>query len=153
MLDQLFASGPRRVHRTRKRRGSALIELTLIAPWFLFLSVGTLDLGIYSYSLITLENAVRVAATYTSKNPSKAADQAGACIKVRDEMANLPNLAAVTSCGAAPLVVTATAGAGPDGSPATSVSITYTTARLIPIPGLLAGQMTITRNVQMRVKP
>jgi hypothetical protein len=37
-----------------------------------------------------------------------------------------------------------------DGDPAGQVSVTYTTIPLIPIPGVLTGQMTITRVVQMR---
>jgi len=139
--------------RCGKRRGSALVEITLLAPWFLFLSVGTFDLGMFTYSLISLENAARVASIYTSKSPSLAASQSGACAKVRAEMANLPNLSGVTSCSADPLIVTATPVTGPDGRPATSVAVTYRTMSLIPIPGLIVGQMTITRESTMRVIP
>jgi hypothetical protein len=40
---------------------------------------------------------------------------------------------------------------GPDNEDAAQVSVTYTTPHLIPIPGLLAGQYTITRVVQMKL--
>ena len=115
--------------------------------------MGTLDVGIYSYSLVALENAVRVSSMYTSKSPSLASDQAGACTKVLAEMTNLPNLVGVSTCGAAPLIVTASSVTGPDGQPASKVAVTYRTLSLIPIPGLMLGQMTITRESTMRVKP
>jgi Flp pilus assembly protein TadG len=153
MFNRKSAISPAGDRRQGKRRGSALIEITLIAPWFLFLSVGTLDVGIYSYSLIALENAVRVSSMYTSKSPSLASDQAGACTKVLAEMTNLPNLVGVSTCSADPLIVTASSVTGPDGQPASKVAVTYQTLSLIPIPGLMLGQMTITRESKMRVKP
>jgi hypothetical protein len=42
--------------------------------------------------------------------------------------------------------------ASPDGNPAASVTIVYLTPRLIPIPGLFPGQVTITRTVKMRYR-
>jgi Flp pilus assembly protein TadG len=125
-----------------------------MAPWLLFLFVGIFDMGFYTYSMIAVENAARVAAEYTSGYHSVAADQSGACTRVRNELAGLPNASSMPSdCSAAPLIVTASAVTGPDGSPATSVSVTYRSNQLVPIPGLLIGQLNITRNVQMRVKP
>lgn len=129
------------------------MELTLLAPWVFFLFVGVIDLGFFCYSLIAVENSARVAAEYTSKSPSVAASQSGACTRVLAELAMLPNSGSFsTSCNAAPLVVTAASVAGPDGSTATSVSVTYNFS-LIPIPGLMAGRLNVTRNVQMRVQP
>lgn len=140
--------------RKRRTRGSALIEISMMAPWLLFLFVGVFDMGFYTYSMISVENAARVAAEYTSGNASVAASQSGACSRARNELASLPNASSMPSaCDAAPLIVTASSVTGPDGSPATSVSVTYRSNSLIPIPGLLMGQLNITRNVQMRVKP
>lgn len=135
-----------------RERGSALVELTLLSPWIFFLFVGVVDLGFYSYSLIAVENAARVAAEYTCKSPAVAADLAGACPRVLNELAMLPNMGGVTGCSAAPLTVTVASLAGPDGAAATSVSVTYNFS-LIPIPGLMAGSLNVTRNVQMRVNP
>jgi Flp pilus assembly protein TadG len=139
--------------RKRRKRGSALVELTLICPWFLFLFVGTVDMGFYTYSLITVENAARIAAEYTSQNSTQAADQATACTMVRAELAALPGVSGVADCGNSTLTVTAASVAGPDTKPATSVSVTYRGLNMIPIPGLLMGRFTFTRNVQMRVNP
>ena len=136
----------------RKRRGSSVLELTLLSPWVFFLFIGVVDVGFYSYALISVENAARIAAEYTSQTATTAADQSGACTKVLAELSNLSNVASLTTCGAAPLTVTATSVAGPDGGAATSVSVTYQTISLIPIPGFLQSQLTVTRNVKMRIK-
>lgn len=143
----------RLVRRKRRERGSALIELTLLAPWLLFLFVGVVDMGFFTYSLIAVENAARIGAEYTSGSSTLAADELNACIKVRHELAMLPNVAGLADCGNSTLTVTAVAVTGPDSKPATSVSVTYRGVGLIPIPGLLMGRLTFTRNVQMRVKP
>jgi Flp pilus assembly protein TadG len=131
--------------RKRTERGNALIEVTLLAPWLLFLFIGVLDMGFYTYTMIAVENAARVAAEYTSQSPAAALDQTGACARVQADLAALPKAGALVSC-------TAQSVTGPDGNPATSVSVTYRTA-LIPIPNLLTGRLNFTRNVQMRVRP
>jgi Flp pilus assembly protein TadG len=139
--------------RKRRERGSSLIELTLISPWLLFLFVGVVDMGFFSYSLIAVENAARIAAEYTSKSSVLAGNTAAACTKVRAELEMLPGVTASSGCSNETLTVTAAAVPGPDLKPATSVSVTYRGVNLIPIPGLLRGRLTFTRNVQMRVKP
>jgi Flp pilus assembly protein TadG len=139
--------------RKRKKRGSSVVELTLIAPWFLFLFVGAVDLGFFTYSLIATENAARIAAQYTSKSSAVAADQTTACTKVRAELAMLPGISSLADCSNSTLRVTAASVTGPDSKPATSVSVTYQGVNLIPIPGLLMGRLAFTRTVQMRVKP
>jgi Flp pilus assembly protein TadG len=140
----------------RRARGSALIEVSLMAPWLLFLFVGIFDMGFYTYSMISVENAARVAAEYTSASQAAASDQAGACTRVKNELATLANSSKFPSnCSAAPLTVTASylATGGPDGAPVTSVTVTYQSNQLVPIPGLLMGQLNLTRNVVMRVHP
>jgi len=140
----------------RRQRGSALIEVSLLAPWILFLFIGAFDMGFYTYSMVGVENAVRVAAEYTSQSATVAADSSGACTRVLAEMTGMPNVGTQSNCnsgGGNTVVVTASSVSGPDTLPATQVSVTYTGNRLIPIPGLLIGQLNITRTIQMRVKP
>jgi len=148
-----LATKPTANARSRKRRGNVLIELSLICPWVLFLFVGIVDLGFFSYALIAVENATRIAAEYTSSSTLTAADQSGACTKVLAELQNLPNVSSLTSCGATPLTVTVTSGNGPDGNAASTVSVTYQSISMIPIPGILQNQLNVTRIAQMRVKP
>jgi hypothetical protein len=59
------------------------------------------------------------------------------------------SIATINAAGLA----TATSTTGPDGSPATTVAVTYQSANLIPIPGLMMGRLNVTRSVQMRVSP
>ena len=139
----------------RNKAGNSLIEFSLIMPWYVFLFIGTYDFGLYGYSLIALEDGVRVAAVNASQNSTLAASSATACTYVVGSLKNLPNIGtSVTSCTASPLVVSATYGpaTGPDGGPETTVTATYTTAQLVPIPGLLPGQLAITRSLQMRIR-
>jgi Flp pilus assembly protein TadG len=140
-------------HKRRRARqgGHAILELSLVAPWLLFLFSGVFDMGFYEYCLISAENAARVAALHTSSASAFASDSDGACQYALAEMKMLSNVNTLTSCGASPLVVTATAVTGVDGNPATNVSVAYTTNQLIPIPGL-TGKTTVTRIAQMRVK-
>ncbi len=129
-----------------------MIEIALIAPWFLFLFIGVVDVGFYCYDLIAVENAARVAAEYTSSGTDLAASQSGACTRALAELASLPNLSGVSSCSAAPLTVTATSNTGLAGGTDTTVTVTYQTQQLIPIPALLQGRFTFSRTVVSRVK-
>lgn len=130
--------------------GHAVIEVALISPWIFVLFAGALNLGFYFYALICTENAARVAAAYTSSNSLYAADASGACQAALGELNQLPNAGNVSACATLPVIVTATAVTGADGAPASSVSVTYQTVPLIPIPAL-TSQLTMTRTVQMRL--
>ncbi len=133
-----------------RERGGAALELALFLPWFVFLFVGAFDWGIYAHSLISVESAARAACLYTSHASANKADSTTACTYVVAEMKISPNVTAAT-CGALPLIVTAAGATGPDSREASTVTVTYQTPKLIPIPGLLEGQATITRVVTMRV--
>ena len=128
-----------------------MMELALLSPWIVFLFIGAFDWGFYAYSLITLETATRSAASWNA-NHNDPTNAAYACTVVTTEMQTLTNMGGVTTCGGgSPVSVTATQVVGPDNENAAQVSVTYTTPSLIPIPGLLAKQMTITRTVQMKL--
>jgi Flp pilus assembly protein TadG len=128
-----------------------MLEMALLSPWIIFLFVGVFDLGIYAYSLITLETATRTAALWNATHGTPA-DSTTACSLVTSEMQTLINMAGVTTCGGGSSVsVAATQVNGPDNGPAARVAVTYTTPALIPIPGLLAKQFTITRVVTMKL--
>jgi len=138
-----------RTQKGRRKRGGAVLEMALLAPWVFFLFIGALDWGFYSYALISLQAAARTAALYTSTNVVTSTDSATACTLVLGEMANVPN--AGSDCSANPLV-TATSVTGLDGQPASQVAVTFQSLAMIPIPGLLAKQFTITRVVRMRIR-
>jgi len=64
-------------------------------------------MGFYEYSLISTENAVRVAAFYTSASSATAGDSAGACQAALSEMTSLPNVSGITTCTSFPVIVSA----------------------------------------------
>jgi Flp pilus assembly protein TadG len=140
--------------RRRRLGGHAVVELALFSPWIFFLFIGALDWGFYSYGLITLESAARVAAEYTSASSATAGSAAGACTAALQVMSKLPNVgSSETTCTATdPVYVTATAGTGPDGGSDSVVTVRYNWLTMIPIPGLLAKQASTTRSVTMRLR-
>jgi Flp pilus assembly protein TadG len=141
--------------RDIRRRGHAVLEVALLSPWLFFLFVGAVDIGFYTHALVATQSAARAAALYTSTHPAIAADSAGACNHVKLALAKMPNTASFNAnCTAAPLVVTAASvPSGPDGQPATRVTVNYTTVPLVPIPGLIPSSMTLRRTVEVRVTP
>jgi Flp pilus assembly protein TadG len=133
-----------------RNRGHAVLEVALLAPWIFFLFIGTFDLGFYLHALIATQNAARAAAAHNSRNSATAADLNGACRYALYELKTMSNARSLTTCNASPLIVTASAVTF-DGSPASSVSVTYLAQGLIPIPGL-PRQLNLKRTVQMMVK-
>lgn len=156
-VNKLFRISTRRLAKhVHNQRGTAVVEVSLLAPWILFLFVGMFDMGMYTYSMIGVENAARVAAEYTSSSWSYANDSAGACIRALAELAMLPNVQSGTVCDSTKgvnVTATRTAASSVDGQQSTTVTVTYTGGHLIPIPGLLMGQLNLTRSIEMRVKP
>ena len=147
--------------RRRRVSGNAVVEVALLLPWFAFLFMGVFDFGFYAYALISTENAARSATMYLAGSYSVAegewqapapASQPGACQYVLGELRKLPNVgASVTGCSALPVQVTVNPPVlEADGSYSTSLMVAYRTVPLFPIPGL-AGQLTIRRNVVMRI--
>ena len=128
-----------------------MMEMALLSPWIIFLFIALFDWGFYAYSLITLETAARNAASWNA-NHNDATNSVKACEIVTYEMQSLVNMGGVTTCGTGtPVAVSAAQVTGPDNDPGAQVAVTYTTPALIPIPGLLAKQFTITRVVTMKL--
>jgi Flp pilus assembly protein TadG len=135
----------------KNRRGSAFVEFTLLFPILFFMLLGAFDMGFVCYALIATQNAARVAALYTSL-PGNQSDATTACLYVRAELQMMPNYSQLpAACNALPLRVTVLSGNGPDGMPASTVTVSYKTVQLIPIPAVPA-QLTISRTVEMRVR-
>jgi hypothetical protein len=122
--------------------------MTFLMPWFIFLFVGAFDWGFYSHALISTASAARVAALYGSNASGGNVSATTVCNRVLDEFKITSNTTNLTSCTALPVQVTrsCTTTAGLN---TVQVAVTYQTFQLIPIPGLLPGQATIYRAVQM----
>ena len=133
-----------------------MIEFCLLMPWYIFLFAGTFDFGFYSYALIATSNAARVGAVYCSAGSSTCASNTYTCTNyVIPQLSYMPNIkSAVTTCNASPITVTISypaAASCPDLNSCASVTVTYVTPQLVPIPGIFPGQLTITKTVQMRL--
>jgi hypothetical protein len=161
--------------RKRRQSGSAIVEASLMVPWIFFLFVGVLDFGFYAYAAICTQNAARaVAVSQATGNVFGAS----ICQVALGELQQLPNMAGVSSCGTYPTAPTqsspvsvcvatiTTAGAVPSNCSAATTcadctlntssssiqaTVQYQTVPLIPIPGILMGQMTLTRTAEVRV--
>ncbi len=141
------------------RRGHAIVELSLMAPWIFFLFVGALDMGFYAYALITVQNAARVAAITTARSEGSAGNRQEACELVLREMERLPNVPDAAdpntrlTCDDLPasVQVDALSDFDADGKLFSRVQVRYETVQLIPIPGLLTGKTTITRTAESRM--
>ena len=131
-----------------------MLEMAFYLPWIFFFFIGALDWGFYAQALISVENAARIACLYTSSNSGTAADSATACTYVLKELQYMPNVgSATTTCsGTSPIRVTASSVTGPDGNPASQVTVTYTTINLVPIPNLMQKGFTWNRSVTMELR-
>jgi Flp pilus assembly protein TadG len=150
-----------RASRRKRSGGNAVVEVALMLPWILFLFVGIFDFGFYSYSAIATQNAARAVALAAATANSTDTD----CNVALGELHGLLGLPAV--CTALPLTVTTTtltsattpkcadcdATICPSPCVAKSIlaTVTYRTVQFAPIPGVLAGQVTLTRTAEVRI--
>jgi hypothetical protein len=157
-----------------------MVEVALMAPWIFFLFIGILDMGYYAYAAICTENAARVAATRAANDQFADVTQLCLTVRdemkhlpnATSLNACANNAASVTS--ALPIAVEKQrllrSGTSPDcpaecrtdlnppitlppsgcGWDSQRITVTYQTIPMVPIPGLLMGQMRITRIVEMR---
>jgi Flp pilus assembly protein TadG len=127
----------------RRRSGNSIIELTFMMPWLLFLFVGVFDFGFYAYALIATQNAARAVAVHNSISSVAATDQdlSGCKIAIAELQSTTNSGSFAPDCSKLPLQVTSTRIVDPNNANAheAKVMVTYQTAVLIPIPGLLPG--------------
>jgi Flp pilus assembly protein TadG len=161
------------IKRKRRDSGSSIVEVALLAPWIFFLFVGIFDFGFYSYAAICTQSAARAVALSQAQSATATVTPCNAAL---GEMKMLPNVGynPVFSCGsgttvtqAAPVAVCVGTLTKTSGSvcgitavcadcaldaAATSAfaTVTYQTIPFVPIPGMLTGQLTISRGAEVR---
>jgi Flp pilus assembly protein TadG len=69
-----------------------MVEFALVAPVLLFLLVGLVDVGRYTYDGILAASAARAGVQYGTQNVSTAADVAGIKNAALQDALNMPNL-------------------------------------------------------------
>jgi len=139
--------------RRANQRGQSVIETVLLLPWLVYCFCGAFDLGVYSYALISAENAARVVGMYAATSASVAQNPTLACTYALAELRDSPGVGNTSSCSASGVVNVTTTylATGADGLPAVQVSIAYTPSQVITLPGLINGSMTITRTVEFPI--
>jgi Flp pilus assembly protein TadG len=137
--------------RLGKQHGHSVVEVALMAPWLFFLFVGIFDFGFYAHALISTQNAARAAALAAGTD-ALSANQTMACLSALGELKTMPNSASLpATCNGPPLAVTVTQFVDLEGNNGVRVQVAYQPLPLIPIPGLLSGNLTITRTVNTPV--
>ncbi len=133
----------------RGKAGNNIIEFSLLVPWYLFLFMGSFNMGLYGYAMVSVENAARIAAVHSSGSLAAVTD-GKACTLVLDQLTFLPN--PPTVCTGNPLTVSSTAVSGPEGvaNSAAQVTVTYVMPAVANVPGM-PGQYTISRTVTMKI--
>jgi Flp pilus assembly protein TadG len=139
----------------RQSRGSSLVEFALMFPMLFFLLLGIVDMGIYCYSLVCVQDATRMTTLFASSSIGNG-NTAAACQYLLTNLSKLPNVNGTATCnggsnGVTLTVASVTGPDSPDSNPAVKVTVSYRTINLIPIYGL-PGQLTITRSAQARMR-
>lgn len=75
----------------RSERGTALVEFAIMAPVFLFLLVGLIEVSRYAYFALLAANGVRAGAAYGAQNTITADDTAGMAAAAAADAPNLPS--------------------------------------------------------------
>ena len=166
--------------RKKGQSGSSIIEVALLSPWIFFLFVGIFDFGFYAYAAICTQNAARAVALAAAQTASSTVTPCGAALGEMRMLPNVGYSPAATKCAVvtgAPAVTQTTpvnvcvqpltltpsspcnlpggAIACADCTPSPSATslfavVTYQTIPFVPIPGILTGQMTISRGAEER---
>jgi Flp pilus assembly protein TadG len=167
------------LNKKRRERGGSIVEVALLAPWIFFLFVGIFDFGFYAYAAICTQNAARAVAIASAQTASASVLPCTAAIGEMRMLPNVANVSSTCSvitgapaltssvpinvCVAllsagAPTACNAPAGlhCADCGLPGDSLAVSYLavvsyrTVPLVPIPGILTGQLTVSRAAEER---
>ncbi|MFZ1016669.1 MAG: TadE/TadG family type IV pilus assembly protein [Candidatus Cybelea sp.] len=75
----------------RSESGTSFIEFAIVAPFLIFLVIGLIELGRYTYFSILAAHAARAAVAFGGQNLSTALDAGGMTQAATTDAASLPN--------------------------------------------------------------
>jgi Flp pilus assembly protein TadG len=81
----------------RTQRGQALVEVAAFVPFLLFLTIGLIDVGKYTYYAIQVNNAARAGAAYGAQNSTTAVDTTGIQTAASNDASALTSLTTTSS--------------------------------------------------------
>jgi Flp pilus assembly protein TadG len=140
----------------RQRRGSAAIELALLAPPLFLMAIGTADYGFCLYQQMEVQNAAQAGAEYARKHGFSASGISGA-IAGATPLSVTASPAPAQSCGcpsgtsitSATCGTTCASGAAAGTYVTANAQATYTT--IVPYPGI-ADSFTLTASSTVRIQ-
>jgi Flp pilus assembly protein TadG len=120
------------------------VELAVVAPFLVFLALGTVDFGRYAKASVSVNNAVRNGAYYGSTSPAASTDTVG----IKNSV--LQDLQTVEGVTSADVTVTSSTRADAESYQLVSVtvSVPYKTLYGFPTAGV-----TLAQTCEMRIRP
>jgi Flp pilus assembly protein TadG len=137
--------GTRRLDQgARRRRGHAAVELALLLPFLVYLTLAAVDYARLGFALVTVTNCARTGATW-------AADTR---LQTSAPYANAQAAALADAGGLspAPTVSTPTTSTDAGGNSVVSVTVTWTFNTIASYPGI-PSSTTLSRTIVMPVAP
>jgi Flp pilus assembly protein TadG len=142
----------------RSQGGTSMIEFALVAPVLIFLLIGLIEVGRYTYFGILAANAARAAVQYGAQNLRTASDITGMDNAAVADAQNLPNWTAANGGITAQYLCStgSTTGACGSGTPAAGtiyyvkVTVTGLFTSLLHYPGV-PDNIPISATAMMRV--
>ena len=143
----------------RSQAGTSLVEFALVAPLLIFLMIGLIEVGRYTYFGILAANAARAGVQYGAQNVTTATDITGMQNAAVADAQNLPNWTAAGGGISAQYLCStngAVAGVCGSGTPAAGtvyyvkVKVTGTFRSLLNYPGI-PNNIPISGSAMMRV--
>ncbi|MBI2952975.1 MAG: pilus assembly protein [Chloroflexi bacterium] len=132
--------------RDKGQQGQSLVELSLVIPVLLMVTIGTVDFGRIMYAYVTVVNAANTAAQYAATSTIASADTAGInAVALNDAAALIPQPAVIIS--------SPTDDGQGDGFKQITVSVLYTFTLIFPAPLGLSPEIPISHTTTMRVVP
>ena len=144
--------------------GAAIVELALVAPFLILLTIGIIDIGRFARESITIGNAARAGAefgAYSSANSTNVTAIASAAQADASDVSLLPtdvSSATYCSCGATPgTTVTAcnptpTCASSDHLDSFVSVTVSKSFSSLIKYPGI-ASMLALSKTATQEISP
>jgi Flp pilus assembly protein TadG len=139
----------------RSQRGASLVEFAILAPVFIFMFVGIVEIGRYTYYAIVLSNAARAGVQYGAQTLSTAQDAVGMASAAAADAMSIPQMSASPSYFCMDTSTNTTVSPCPDPLPTddayyVKVVTTGTFASLLHYPGI-PNNVPISGSAVMRV--
>jgi hypothetical protein len=131
-----------------------VVEAAFLLPMLVFTFMGVFDIGFFCWAQVATQNAARAIALYAAGEYAKSITPSSsvACGYALEALRTAPNVGnSLSACSAAPLEVTVSSVNGPYGAQSARATVVYRTITLLPVPGMISGQITISRTAEMRI--